>query len=192
MKEAIFSRISPWLLCICMACVHPKKDENGFIEYIIEKGSHHSNNLVIKSIDVEALNFIVKFDSSAVYTTTDLLNQLDINKLYGFTEDQLSSDHYNSARIGWRWYNNELQLLAYCYNKGTLEPETIIKKVDIGKEIVCSIKKDSSHYIFNVDGSSVKVPRKSTSSRFTGNRLYPYFGGDEKAPHQVKILIKDL
>lgn len=192
MKNVIFSKAIPWLLCICIGCVHPNKDENGFIEYIIEKGNQYSNDRVIKSIDTEELKFIAKFDSSAIYTTADTLNQLDINKLYGFIEDQLPNDHYNSARIGWRWYHNELQLFAYCYNKGTLEPETLIKSVDIGKEISCIIKKEGSNYVFNVDGSSVTLPRKSTSPRFTGNRLFPYFGGNEKAPHKIRILIKDI
>jgi hypothetical protein len=120
------------------------------------------------------------------------VNQADINKLYGFTEDNLTNDHYNSARIGWRWYHEELQLMGYCYNEGQVSYGLIKGNIELGKEVFCSIKKDDGKYIFSVDGSIFTLPRKSTSSKFAGFKLYPYFGGDETAPHEIKILIKDI
>jgi hypothetical protein len=180
------------LLLVLVACKPQAKDDNGFRIYVIEKGGHYSDVSGVSSIETDEFNFVAKFDSSAIYTFTDTLEQLDINKLYGFTEDNLSNDRYNSARIGWRWYKNQLQLFAYCYNKGVLENETMITKVSIGKEVVCSIKNQGASYLFIVDGTSVSMPRKSTSTRFKGYKLFPYFGGTQTAPHNVTILLKDI
>jgi hypothetical protein len=35
------------------------------------------------------------------------------------------------------------------------------------------------------------MPRKSTTIKAVGYKLYPYFGGDELAPHPVSIWIKE-
>lgn len=187
-----FFMMTVFFAILFMACKHAKVDENGFTEYIINKGDHYSNHLITKAINTDEFNFIAKFDSSAIYQNVDTLNQADINKLYGFTEDNLSNDHYNSARIGWRWYHDELQLLAYCYNEGQVSYGLIKGNIELGKEIFCSIKKENGKYVFNVDGSIFLLTRKSTSDKFAGFKLYPYFGGDETAPHEIKILIKDV
>jgi hypothetical protein len=66
------------------------------------------------------MNFVAKFDSTAIYPAviTDYNHAYDANKLWGFSEG--FNNQYNSARIGWRWLNGQLQLLAYVYVKGTL------------------------------------------------------------------------
>ena len=58
------------------------------------------------------MNFIAKFDNTAIYPAviTDYNHAYDMNKLYGFSEG--FNNQYNSARIGWRWLNGELQLFA--------------------------------------------------------------------------------
>jgi hypothetical protein len=191
-RHFFFTTIVVFLGILFAACKPAKVNENGFTEYIIKKGDHYSNHLITKTINTDEFNFIAKFDSSAIYKNVDSVNQADINKLYGFTEDNLTNDHYNSARIGWRWYHEELQLMGYCYNEGQVSYGLIKGNIELGKEVFCSIKKDDGKYIFSVDGSIFTLPRKSTSSKFAGFKLYPYFGGDETAPHEIKILIKDI
>lgn len=56
-------------------------------------------------------------------------------------------------------------------------------------EINYSIKIEANKYIFAVDGTTIEMPRFSTSPN--GYKLYPYFGGDEVAPHEIKIRIKE-
>ena len=46
-------------------------------------------------------------------------------------------------------------------------------------------------YLFSVEEKSVTLPRLSTTAMAKGYRLYPYFGGDETAPHDVRIWIKE-
>ncbi|HVG41310.1 MAG TPA: hypothetical protein VM888_06840, partial [Chitinophagaceae bacterium] len=118
----------------------------------------------------------------------------DVNKLYGFSEG--SNSHYNSAHIGWRWLNGELQLIAYVNVNGTLLRDLIIydppfkKSVAIGTKVNCSIAVSSSYYIFTVDGVVVKTLRGTTVTQYKGYQQYPYYGGTLTAPHLINIYIK--
>src|SRR4051812_7560236 len=71
---------------------------DGFIEYNIAAGNHYCDQSTLKAISFSKQLFDVRFDSSAIYTTTVAANQNDINKLYGFTEGS-ADPHINSARI---------------------------------------------------------------------------------------------
>jgi hypothetical protein len=51
---------------------------------------------------------------------------------------------------------------------------------------------DGNKYVFTVNGNPVNIPRSSTTTTGRGYKLYPYFGGDELAPHNVTIKIKEL
>ncbi len=73
-----------------------------FIKYIINKGQQYCDQNIFKTVNYSELKFIVKFDSSAIYTAKDAANQYDINKLYGFSDNNVD-DHQFSARFGWRW-----------------------------------------------------------------------------------------
>jgi hypothetical protein len=163
---------------------------NGFTKFTIKKGQHYAEGNAYKAVDVSEMKFIVKFDSSAVYKTTSPENQYDINKLYGFSDN--NADHHQySARFGWRWSNNALRLFAYIYNNGSVLSKEL-KTIPIGTEVNCSILVTSTSYIFTVDGQSQGLPRMATTPKAKGYQLYPYFGGDETAPHDVNVYIKSL
>jgi len=142
------------------------------------------------------MNFVAKFDSSAIYPAviTDYNHAYDVNKLWGFSEG--INNQYNSARIGWRWLNDELQLFAYVYVNGTLLRDPIsydppfIKSVVIGSEINCRIAIAGGSYIFTVDGVVVQTARGATGGKYSGYQQYPYFGGNLTAPHLINIYIK--
>lgn len=167
-----------------------------FTRYTIQQGSHECDQRTLKAVSGTAMNFTVKFDETAMYPAviTDYNHALDVNKLYGFSEG--FSNQYNSARIGWRWLNGELQLLAYVYVKGVLlrDPTSydppFIKSVAIGSEINCSIAISGSSYVFTVDGTVVKTARGNTTTKYSGYQQYPYFGGTLTAPHLINIYIK--
>lgn len=165
-------------------------NKNVFVEHIISAGQQSSNQNGYRPFKRSELNFIVKFNSTAVYRTASAQNQSDINKLYGFSEGN-QSHHVNSARIGWRWYNNQLQLLAYVYNNNVATHQ-VITTVAIGQEVNCTIKISGNSYQFDVSGSVVTLPRASATTQADGFMLYPFFGGDEMAPHNIHIWIKDL
>lgn len=160
-----------------------------YILYTILKGQHSSDKSIFKSVKVSQMNFVAKFDNSAMYQTVIPVNQYDINKLYGFSEG--FNHQYNSARIGWAWNDGALRLYAYAYNKGVRQSQEI-STVTIGSEISCSIAVSGYTYVFTVNGVKVTLPRANSTATASGYQLYPYFGGDEVAPQNIYISIKHL
>lgn len=161
-----------------------------YVDHLIAQGSHNSDKTAYRTINIPEMKFMVRFDNTAVYTTVNANNQGDINKLYGFSDND-QDHHTNSARIGWRWYNNQLQLFAYVYNN-TVQSDKLITAVALNQDINCSIRVAGNSYVFTVNGSQVTMPRAATTPQAVGYQLYPYFGGDEVAPQAIRIQIKDL
>ena len=160
-----------------------------FTKYTIPQGQQSSINNITMAVAYDELKFVVKFDSSAIYTLSNPGKQYDINKLYGFSDDN-SAHHLNSARFGWRWSDSALRLFGYIYNAGVRSSKEI-GTVRIGEEANCSIKVAGNEYIFSLNQISTAMPRVSTTPKGSGYKLYPYFGGEEVAPHEVNILIKE-
>lgn len=165
-------------------------DGNGFITYKILKGQQSSSPAQYKFYSsLTELKFTAKFDSSAIYATVNPANQLDINKLYGFADDD-KQHHISSARIGWRWYSNRLELFGYVYND-SVRTTQLITQVPLKTDIPCSIKVDGTRYVFTANGTQIIMPRTAKTPTGKGYRLYPYFGGDEMAPQDITIQIKE-
>ncbi|WP_460892676.1 hypothetical protein [Rufibacter soli] len=156
--------------------------------YSINAGGHETSN-PIKFLNTNTLKFEVRFDSTAVYATKDPGNQADINKLYGMA-DCGTLHHENSARFGWRWFNNQLELHAYSY-KGGKNTSTFITVLDLKKTYTCELTLADGKYLYKVGDKTVEHERGCTGEG-KGYQLYPYFGGDETAPHDIKINIKAL
>lgn len=160
-----------------------------FTKYTIRQGQNYCDGNNYVSTSYSELNFIAKFDSTAIYTNVNPENQLDINKLYGFSDNN-STHQMFSARFGWSWNNNALRLYGYVYNDG-IRSSKELGTVSIGAENSCSIKVNPKSYVFSLNGKIDSLPRTSTTVKATGYKLYPYFGGDETAPHTVYIWIKE-
>jgi len=168
---------------------HGDRNETGFVEYVIVKGGHYADKSTNIAVRTTAIRFSVRFDSSAIYTTTDPFNQGDINKLYGFSDCE-AQHHISSARFGWNWINLSLHLYAYCY-VDSLRIEKDLGIIDIGKEYPCSIAIQSDNYIFSLNNETHTMRRSCNSDESDGYKLFPYFGGDETAPHDVHLFIRD-
>ena len=65
-------------------------------------------------------------------------------------------------------------------------------KVEIGQENTCSIRVLDLRYVFSLSKISDTLHRSSTTSSGVGYKLFPYFGGNEVAPHDIHIKIKEL
>jgi len=170
--------------------VKENTEADEYIKYTILKGQQYSDKSVFLLLKLSKLSFKVKFDSSAIYKTTQESNQTDINKLLGFSDN--NTDHHQySARFGWRWSNNALRLFAYVYNEGVMSFKEI-GTVKIGDEITCSIKVAGDKYLFTLNDTEIIMPRASTTTVAEGFKLWPYFGGDELAPQTICIWIKKL
>jgi hypothetical protein len=170
--------------------VSTPNNSSGFTKYTIRQGNQYCDESGYAAVETSEMKFIVKFDSSAIYETKLPENQNDINKLFGFSDN--NADHHQfSARIGWRWNDRALRLFAYVYNNGVMTSNEI-SSVKIGDEINCSIRVAANNYVFRVNETSSTMPRASTTENAKGYQLYPYFGGDETAPHEINIWIKQI
>lgn len=159
------------------------------VSYVIKKGTHYCDPNPLTFTSKNTIGFTAVFDSSCIYQTVDPSNQNDINKLYGFSD--CNSHHLeNSARIGWRWSNDSLRIFGFVHYDGEMISQQIIT-AQIDCAINCSITCLDTAYEFKVNGNVLLLPRHC-SGKYTRYRLYPYFGGDETAPHKIKIKLKEL
>ncbi len=190
MKATSVMILMTTLLISCDKLNIVNKDGEGFITYKISKGQQSASPALYKYYsNLTELKFTAKFDSSAVYATVNPTNQLDINKLYGFADDD-KQHHISSARIGWRWYTNRLELFGYVYND-SIRTTQIITQVPLKTDIPCSIKVDGTRYVFTANGTQITMARTAKTPAGKGYRLYPYFGGDEMAPQDITIQIRE-
>jgi hypothetical protein len=164
--------------------------QNNFVKYTIKTGEQYCDLNAIAKGEYSELKFTAKFDSSAIYKTIVPSNQGDINKLFGFSDNNMQH-HQFSARFGWNWDNSKLNLFAYTYNNGVREHK-LLGSVALGAEANCSIKVIGDKYVFTLNSTVVEMPRASTTPKGVGYKLYPYFGGDELAPHEIRIFIKEV
>ncbi len=165
----------------------PTADNSQITNYIIPSGEHYCLNNSYLPYSDSVMNFMVRFDSSAIYSTVLPENQEDINKLMGFSDNR-SGHHEFSARIGWRWSNDALRLFGYVYNQGQPMSKEI-STIPIGSFVNCSIKVSEGFYYFSAGDAEIRLPRAAKGLKAEGYLLYPYFGGDETAPHEILIQI---
>ena len=170
-----------------MSC--KKIDENGFRDYIIKKGNH-SSRTSYKTTKTNCLQFQAIFDESAIYQSIDSNNQYDINKLYGLSD---CKDHHikTSIRLGWRWLNDSLELHWFQHVNNNFSFDRITT-INLNTIVNFSITFDNNYYYVSVDTDTITIDRPCNNQSIRKYYLYPYFGGDEKAPHDIKIKIKSI
>lgn len=156
--------------------------------YTIKKGGHTTQS-PLKFVETSAIRFEATFDSTAIYTTLLPGNQADINKLYGLSDCE-TDHHTNSARFGWRWYNGRLEIHAYTYSNKKRNT-AYITSVQPGQTNRYELMLGVKAYTFQVNDTKVTLPRHCSTAG-SHYQLYPYFGGDETAPHDITIQIRDL
>lgn len=157
--------------------------------FTTKQGQHYSDQLLYKIANcinnTNRLAFVVTFTNSCAYTLPKE-DQEDINKLFGFSN---GLHHKNSARFGWCYLNGKIQLWAYFYNNGQRK-HTYITSLEFNKPYQLYLTAHDDHYEFMVDDdytavALIKVPK--TTANQLGYRLWPYFGGNNASPQDIKI-----
>lgn len=163
--------------------------------YTIPQGEHRS--VWFPRFHVKGHNFIIKaqFNSSCRYRIPDE-DQNDINKLGGYS---FGFNHqYNSFRIGWRWNlkAKRVEIFSYCYIDGDVDysliydcSDTARLKFDVRRIWFAEGYKWVIHIIENeiVSMRYVDAPQRIPDY---GYKLFPYFGGNHAAPHDVEIKLE--
>lgn len=191
MKKTIFVALLFALITGCVKDFERIFNIHEWKNYTIEEGKHFNNGIHINTMSTDHLDFRARFDETAMYTASTKANQQDINKLYGFT-DCNSEVEGCSARFGWLWNikRNKLEIYAYTHSSGQIFHK-YLGDADFNKEYSCSIYCVGDHYNFNFDGNLVEMPRECGQSMVVRYMCYPYFGGNDAAPHQINIAIRN-
>lgn len=159
--------------------------------FTIPSGDHYSTPRLSESLQSNTLQFYARFDESAVYDFHDAAMQTNVNKLLGFA-DCNSLHHQNSARFGWRWNNNQLEITAYCY-VNSQRVEAFIGTVALNEYNYYEIELTRDAYVFRLNNlEPVFIQRGTTCDTGIYYKLWPYFGGTLAAPHDVHIDIKSI
>lgn len=161
-----------------------------YITYKISKGNHEIDNNSNGLFTGNEMKFQAIFDSTCIYKTVDPGNQFDINKLMGFS-DCSSQHHENSARFGWNWKENALHIYAYIYVSGQRQ-EKELGTAELGKTASFKLSTLNNTYIFVYNGNTTIMPRHCSGGLGIAYKLLPYFGGDEVAPQDIKIKIRNI
>lgn len=162
-----------------------------FKTYTIDQGEHFCNERTFKPVKVDHFRFQFRFDETCVYDLGNEVEQWDINKLYGFT-DGTTDQHENSARFGWNWRDGQLRLFAYVYANGVRHEKELCAHALYNDVREAQIIVRPDQYIFVVCDETHAMPRGPKTRMAEGVLLYPYFGGTQPAPHDIRIFIKNL
>lgn len=111
-------------------------------------------------------------------------DQSDINKLFGVG---YWFHHRNSARIGWRYFNDRIELHYYCYVNGN-RITGLLGYASMNKPVTVQYTYTKTAYVFECNGNLFSILH-SGHGRF-GYLLGTYFGGNRKAPHEMRIYMK--
>lgn len=179
---SIFLLISSFFSC-------KKIDDDGFRVYTIKEGKHRSVTKY-KTTYEDSFEIDVIFDENASYETVDPINQWDVNKLWGVS-DCGNRHSENSIRFGWRWnlQNEAMEIMIYRRMHSNFEFKSL-GFVNLGETntMAMHINHDSYELCLNGECDTMARPCSQTFKKYF---LYPYFGGDETAPHDITIRIKE-
>jgi len=135
-----------------------------------------------------------KFTDSTMYWFDDE-DQHDVNKLFGFS---IGLHHQNSFRFGWRPNEdlNKMEIVGYEYLNKLRIPTIPICDVELNRWYRYEMKyiAETKYFQYTVtDGNetfSTAHPVKLKHKINIGYRLFLYFGGNKKAPHDMIIYRK--
>lgn len=182
--------ILPFLLLL--SC-QKEVDDLGFRIYTIPEGKHRSGSYFNHPTNSK-ISFNFMLDESAEYISEVPRNQTDINKIYGFSDFGKSHMQY-SIRLGWRYIpdSDNIELCWLRHEDGVHKGETI-RNIEPNEIYRATINIETFWYVIVIDNDTTRVIRRPEGNWGLIRRyyLYPYFGGNEFAPHDVTVKIKDL
>lgn len=159
--------------------------------YIIKAGEHFSAHPIKPYLGKTSFTVTVNFDESCRYNL-DSIDQLDVNKLFGIS---FGNHEDNSIRLGWAYNLDTLKMdiFTYTYEDGARKINKI-GSCNLSVDIVIKLKLDFSGGTYQTT-SLISIPEEQV---FTykypalrmGYYLYPYFGGNNPAPHDMIIYME--
>ena len=163
----------------------------GFKSYFIKKGNHRSGffpNLYLKMISSK---YEIMFLENCLYKLGDV-DDYDINKLFGIS---FGLHHKNSMRFGWNIDGNKIAIHAYYYKMGIRFMNKLIS-INTNEVYTFEIKVHDNFFelsIINKNNQLINTTNIAKAKTVNwGYRLFPYFGGNKCAPHDMEIKMKKI
>ena len=169
------------LTCILLLLASCGKPSAEIKSYHVDKGDHYCSPREVREV-TETLNFQFFVDESWQYE----VETSGINKVVGISD---GTDHMkNSVRLGWMDNNGQLEAYIYVHNgdKDRHVSEKICNLSYGWHSAEIGIMIDNYYVI--VDGICRSVDRNNKSQVHL--MLYPYFGGQCTAPHNINFKFK--
>lgn len=147
--------------------------------------------LINKNKDYSITKYF-KFTETAIYHFYDD-DQHDVNKLFGFS---FGWHHKNSVRFGWRPTDDltKIEIVGYEYVNKLRVPTIPICDVELNKWYKYELKYKGGIFgqiEYHVTDGEKQFgtihPITLMNEYYLGYRLYLYFGGNKKAPHDILI-----
>ncbi len=177
------------VVMVVLLLISCEEEADLFQLFITKKGEHYSTPRMVQSLQTSKLSFDAIFDCTAIYHFEEIEGYDSKNKLLGFS-DCNSLHHQNSARFVWQWFDNQLEIHAYCYVDGN-RVEEFIGVVNIDQMNHYELSIQGEHYVFKLnDNNPVRIKRGNTCDRGLYYMLWPYFGGSLPAPHDISIRLR--
>ena len=171
-------------------------------EFRIKKGTHSDPLEFCPHFGITKMRRTITFGSSCIYE--DKSGEGDWNKAFGFS---YGHHHKNSVRIGWRCVDDKIETCLYSYVNGKrIINKLIYANIDIPYTFKIEYTENSNIRVLmqapinlnSVDGKMeddnrlafvYHINNNDKPKRKVGYYLYPYFGGQEKAPHDMYMEI---
>ena len=181
-----------WMMLVLVGC------EKESISFSIDEGSHDGSPRSVGGMETDAsfdrsLSFDAFFHADAAYTTESASNQDDWNKLMGLCQ----ADHQdNSIRLGWRYdpVGDAIELGYYGYLNGTRQSHEL-GAWPLESVIPVTLRFTSTGSTATADGvsaSEVGAVDTSGTGAVTFEMRTVYFGGDETAPHDIHVDVRNI
>jgi hypothetical protein len=169
------------------------------VKYTIKKGSHSSGFRFCPVVNKKQMSVLVKFDVSCRYELQGE-DQKDWNKLFGWSYLRHQD---NSVRVVWRYNENrnDIEVAPYLHSRGkiifpnesqiiciAIDCFTCIDLIDTGDQYLVITDMGLGD---NTEVCSSMMPLNGIRKFPVGYKLYPYFGGNQTAPHDINIFMEE-
>lgn len=155
------------------------------MKYVFKKGRHfawHFFKFYFKNSGT--IEHRVKFSKNCLYSF-GTIDDFDVNKLFGRS---FGYHHTNSIRFGWRSDGKNIIIYAYNYKDGVRHIKELCKCI-VNKEYTFKMKYSPKDVLLEISSKdwTTKYAMDINAKRKFGYKLYPYFGGNRTAPHEMIV-----
>ena len=163
--------------------------------YLIKKGNHYASMSIFEKIGaigwkINTLSLRFVFRKECWWAPPRNQDDYDQNKLAGIGFG--TNHHNNSVRLTWvPDFENQgmIKVYGYTYDENKAGPKftsTFIKSVHVQDTITGKIESRDGGYFITVNEVTIRMDNVNSDPNLCF-KLFPYFGGNNTAPHDMVI-----